>query len=378
MLLSCLAILICLAPIHGYASVLDGIVLSGQGPVLDAEVHAYADYSSLVARQNGLVSTPGEKPGQYRLELPPGKYFLAASGKQDGVELFSFHGVNPVTITADYQWLPFFALPFSPPTCNAGPTSISGLVTFKGKPVNMGTVSAYSTEDTGFRGMGVLTNTLDIAGRFLFHLDPGKYVVIARKRFAETNMGPLQKGDLFCYHPANPIELPPSRSCELEIACYPRDDLDAFLDNPAADPRGRRRTERRDASLWDTVMYESSLSSSAEGVRATLTGTVTDIAGKLRAGLFVQAYPAKNQPLFQMHIIRAITRHMAQTDEKGRYRIDLQPGEYYLVARQRVGEAPERLEYYGLYEGTFNHSINIIPGKVQTEADIVVERIMGE
>ena len=77
--------------------------------------------------------------------------------------------------------------------------------------------------------MGLLSNTLNDEGTFWFDLEQGSYVVIARKRFNATNMGPLRKGDLFCYAEPNPVQVTPSTSCDISISCYPRDDLDAFL-----------------------------------------------------------------------------------------------------------------------------------------------------
>jgi hypothetical protein len=51
-------------------------------------------------------------------------------------------------------------------------------------------------------------------------------------------------------------------------------------------------------------------------------------------------------------------------------------GIYYLQARQKIGEAPDRLEYYGLYEGNQNHAIRINPGETRSNINIPVTRIM--
>jgi hypothetical protein len=51
-------------------------------------------------------------------------------------------------------------------------------------------------------------------------------------------------------------------------------------------------------------------------------------------------------------------------------------GLYYLQARRNIGAAPDRLEYYGLYEGNQNHSIRINPGETRSNLNILVTRIM--
>jgi hypothetical protein len=106
-------------------------------------------------------------------------------------------------------------------------------------------------------------------------------------------------------------------------------------------------------------------------------GTITDLSGKPMEGLYVTAYPADQFPLFQMYVIRLITKYMAQTDESGQYQLNLEAGgTYYLVAREKIGEAPDHLEFYGLYEGNPNHSITVGPDMDTSKVDIVVERIM--
>ena len=108
-----------------------------------------------------------------------------------------------------------------------------------------------------------------------------------------------------------------------------------------------------------------------------VSGTVSDISGQPAGGLYVKAYPAEQFPLFQMFVIRLITGYIAKTDESGSYTLDLEAGKtYYLVAREKIGEAPDNPELYGLYEGNANHSITVGPDFDTSQVDIVVERIM--
>jgi hypothetical protein len=240
-------------------------------------------------------------------------------------------------------------------------------------------ISVYPLSDSTFRGMGLLSNTLDESGRFWFDLEAGQYVLVARKRLGTGSMGPLRKGDLFCFPAANPVRVIASHAAELAINCYPRNDIDTFLANNRHDPRGRREEKRRTASLQDMQIEDASRKQQEVLLRdgVALQGTVRDVSGRPQPGLYVSAYPAEQFPLFQMFVIRLITDHITKTDANGRYRLLLEKGSsYYLVAREKIGEAPDHPERYGLYEGSANHSITVGPGKDLSQVDITVEQIM--
>lgn len=366
-------------PTCSRATTVEGIVLTGVGPLANAQIQAFPDIGSLLNGRDGFVSrTNKDKPGQFTLDIPAGAYFFIAHGSQDDQDFFSYHGLNPITISDEYLWLPFFAVQSKPASCEEGPPGISGRVTSRGTPLDRGNVSVYSLQEGGdFRGMGLLTNSLSPGGRFRFDLEPGSYIIVARKRQENGALGPLKKGDLFCYPRANPIELADGQSCEIEVACYPRDDIDSFLGNSDSDPRGRREEIRRAASLREASIQNTTTGPSASKQRQTkLSGRVLDLEGAPRPGLFVSAYPAELFPLFQMFVIRQITQHMAQTGQDGRYQLWLPPGSYYLVAREKIGEAPDHLEYYGLYEGNTNHSVSVEGYSETGPVDILVEQIM--
>jgi hypothetical protein len=193
-------------------------------------------------------------------------------------------------------------------------------------------------------------------------------------------MGPLGKGDLFCYGEPNPVAVSPSTSCYLTISCYPRDDLDAFLESRETDPRGRRENTRRTSSLWETEIEDASkLRQQMLNRPVLVNGVVRNISGKPAPDLYVTAYEAATFPLFQMFVIRLMTDHMTKTDDNGFYTLELEAGTpYYLVAREKIGEPPNYNELYGLYEGNPNHSIMVEPGIDTSSVDIIVERIMPE
>lgn len=360
------------------AGTVEGVVFSETGPVKAAVVYAYLNNEDLAGGREFRKSEAGERDGQYSLELPPGSYFLVARANLAGKRLFSYHGVNPISVGDDYRWLPFLLVEENPVSCRETPglSRITGLVTYKGEPLSGGVVSVYPWQDGKFRGMGLLTNTLDEKGRFSFGLEPGSYAVIARKKQDIQGIGPVRQGDMFCYPSTNPITVARGMTCAIDISCYPRDDLDLFLADDSTNPQGRRHESRRQASLHDLKPAEAA--QPPLETPASLSGRVTGPDGSPRPGLVVTAYPARGLELFQMHVVRLITGNMAHTDSDGGYRIELKDADnkYYLVARERVGEAPDRSEYYGLYEGTFNHSLTIDRGAERTGVNLLVDRIM--
>lgn len=356
----------------------EGVVLSRKGPVVDSKVTAYPDYASLRNQVNGVLSTPGEKPGQYRLELPEGKHYLVATGiGEDGALLFGYHGLNPIFIADQYQWVPILVQPENTSRCEEGFQGVGGQVLYKGQPVANSSISVYALTDEPFRGMGVLTNTAYEDGTFWFDLDPGEYVVIARKREGGGAIGPIRKGDLLCYYSNNPIQVFPGQACEIDLSCHPRDDIDAFFAQDADDPRGKKETKRRSASLKEADETDSTRQLTDEGKKpAVISGRVTDLSGLPLSDLYISAYPAGEVELFQMYVLRLRTEHMTRTDKNGFFRLEVVNGTYYLVARDKVGDAPLAGEYYGIYEGNPNHSITLKPGEIKTGVHIIAETIM--
>lgn len=372
-----LCLLLLQSPPAIHAGTVEGIVLSAAGPIADSTVFAYPDFAALAADRDAVPSEPGDKPGQFKLTLPPGRYFIVARGHENATAMYSYHGLNPILIGDEYRWLPFFAVPAEPADCSEGAPGISGVAQYRGQPLSSGTASIYSLEDDRFRGMGLLTNTLDDHGNFRFEVEPGTYVVIARQRQDAGSLGPLRPGDLFCFPAANPVTVETATNCRLTANCYPRDDLEEFLSTTTADPRGPREPRRRTASLRDTGMDDmNSQGVDAAAATSLVRGRVLDTGSRPRPSLFVAAYPASDLPLFQMHIIRLITTNMTRSDEDGRFSLSLPPGAYYLVAREKIGEAPDHGEYYGLYEGNSNHSIIVEPDRELAGIDIVVGQIM--
>lgn len=367
----------CLTAFTAQALELEGVVLSESGPVVNSTVTAYPDFTSLSKKENGFTSRPGEKPGQYKLTLPTGKYYLVAEGADQTGEYYGYHGLNPLMLQDEYHWIPLMVLPRNKAECGPGYQGLGGYVSYKGTPAADSSISVYHLNDEPYRGMGILTNTVPDDGSFWFDLDPGSYILFARKRGAGRTTGPIEKGDLICYFSGNPIEVRPAETCLVDISCYPRDDVDAFLAKGADDPRGRKEEKRRSASLREVDETEvARLIPKGPKQQAVISGYVTRPDNTPLANLFISAYPITGAPLFQMYALRLETEYMTRTDEKGFYRLELGSGAYYLVAREKVGEAPLSGEYYGIYEGTPNHSIDLNPNEMKTGVNIVADSIM--
>ncbi|MBI5410098.1 MAG: right-handed parallel beta-helix repeat-containing protein [Nitrospirae bacterium] len=365
------------------SAVIEGIVLSEDGPLEDSTVHAYSKFRDIKNGSPEHVSGPGDKKGLYKMNLPSGTYYLTASGRRDGKNFFSYHGANPIRIEGHDLWVPIMAVPETTAVINESLSAkLTGKVTFKGAPVKGAQVSIYplpgltpnselQTPNSNFRGMGFLTSTTDENGTFVMSPEAGEYVIIARNRNSHKGMRPLEKGDLFCYFAGNPVATADSKETRIEIPCYPKDDLKAFL-NEKAYPMILVKK-----SGGDSVRFrENKLEQTADVLK--IQGRVTALPGGPAKGLYVMAYGGKPADMFQMHYVRTMPDYMVRTDDNGHYSIETSgKGTYYIVARELIGEAPVKGEYYGLYEGNANHFVTVDENSLK-DVNIVVSRVMWE
>ena len=228
-----LAVLVMLGmlPRCATAALVEGVVLTKSGPLVGGNVKAYQTLRETWGGTPLATSTPGTKPGFYRLELPPGKFYLVAGGTGNGTAYSSFHGGNPVTVDTKDLWFSFMLTPVTSPVVKAAErTRLTGIVTFRGKPVANAQVSLYLPANGTFKGMGLMTSTTAEDGSFFFNMLPGEYLVVARKRLSNKGGMPLRKGDLFCYVAGNPVMAKENVDTSIEIPCYPVNDVKSFLD----------------------------------------------------------------------------------------------------------------------------------------------------
>ncbi len=316
-------------------------------------------------------SAAGEKKGFYRLELPSGEYFMAASGKLDEKEFYSFHGANPIKVEDKNLWVPFMAVPIEKAALKDSPSArLTGRTTFRGRPVENAQISIYPPTDLTFRGMGFLTSSTDENGVFRFDPEPGEYVVIARKRKDFSGIRPLRKNDLFCYYPGNPVSVLPLKETEVEIPCYPKDDLESFLDEKVYPSILVKKSGNDSVRLRESLLKE-------DVTILTMRGRVTDLKGNPMKDLYVMAYKGTSSHMFKMLYLRTMPEYLVKTDEDGFYTIHArEEGTYYMVARELIGEAPAKGENYGLYEGNANHSVAIEKNSIDN-VNVIVSQVMA-
>ena len=223
-----------LHPVLSYSATIEGVVLYDKGLLDTSQVSAYKKYSDIINAAPAYTSSPGDKPGYYKLQLPAGIYYITASGKLNNREFFSYHGANPFRIEEGKLWLPFMTTPKTPASAkDSASAGIYGMVKFNGKPVDDAQVTLYSPDNTFFKGRGLLSSATGPDGTFRFAPEPGEYVIVARKRTAFKGTGPLSKGDLFCYFAGNPVRAAVMKETVIELECYPKGDLKGFLKEEA-------------------------------------------------------------------------------------------------------------------------------------------------
>jgi hypothetical protein len=365
-------LLIPFCPSQLFSADIEGIILSSSGPVENANVYAYKKFQDLKEGIQSYKSEAGEKKGFYRLALPPGRYYLTASGSVDGKDYFSFHGANPVNIGEKKLWVPFMVLPEKKEIITGSASAkLTGKVTFSGNPVKNAHVSIYSPMDPAFRGMGYFTNTTDDRGFFRFNPEPGEYIVIARKRKNFRGIRPLKKGDLFCYPSANPVSVDQNSETFIEVPCYPKDDLKAFLDEEVYPAILVKKSGENSIRFRENIIDKKNYT-------FKIKGKAVDRHGKPVKDLYVMAYKGKPSKMFKMLYVRTMPEYMVMSDADGHFMIDaVEEGTYYMVARELIGDAPSKGEYYGLYEGNTDHAVVLTAGS-NKDVNIVVSRVMAE
>ncbi|MCP4675768.1 MAG: hypothetical protein GY854_09735 [Deltaproteobacteria bacterium] len=351
------------------AAEIEGIVLSENGPIQGGTVYAYRAFDELIADKPVFVSEPGNKPGFFEMQLPDDRYYFMARGTVDGKNVFSYHGANPINVDDSTLWLPFMAVPTGNEVVHKSSRSrLRGVVTFKGSPVSDARVSIYLPSDDPFKGLGVLTAGTDTSGSFELALEAGDYVAIARKRFDGQGMRPLKKGDLFCFFPGAILTIHEARMTEIEIPCYPKENLRAFLNDSAL--QLVKRTNADAVRLREKPRMRAQVSE--------IHGKVTDLFGDPVGDALVMAYKETTRRRFQMYMVRDKPTHMARTGVDGSFRLPVdERGWYTLVARERAGGAPGKGELFGLYEGNVSHAVFVESPNVE-DINIFVGRVMSD
>ncbi len=328
------------------APALSGRVTFRGAPVAGAVVTLYDRYGSADSR--AIAAARCGDDGGFRIDVPPGTYFIAAEGAFEGTAVFAFSGRNPVRIESGERWLGMKTVPKEEAASSPGPPErgavVEGAVLSGGVPVEGATVIVYASADSQFKGMGIaMSPPTGADGTFAIeNLPESSYFLVARRRAGGEMTGPLEKGDLYGYYSGNPVYA-----------------------------RGGRVTRVR----IETVEKEKPLSYAevTAGTETVLRGRVVDRSGAPQAGVYAFVYDDRvfgHQRPFG---------HSGRTGPDGTFAIYLdRPGTFYLGARENFGNSPRPGERFGFYEGTPDHAIEAVPGRTADGLVIVVDRILPE
>ncbi len=321
-----------------------------------ARIYAYKDFADVLACRPFSVSAPTADDGTYRMDLPPGTYYLVAkkrSGAGDGPleagDYHCFHGSNPISAAPGaYTHVGFSMLRDDHPAhytdgSDPGSGTLTGVVTYMGKPLAGVYVTLYLDAKADFKGQGYSSSPpTGKSGKFRVDLLPeSDYFVIARKRATGANAGPLTDGDYFGYYVGNPVTVKAGKTADISLEVISK-----------AGEIGK------DDSLFRNTGTQ-------------IRGRITDKDGHVVKGAYAFAYKEKvmahKRPAF-------ISR---QVDDKGGYVINVaEGGTYYIGARSAYGDSPGIGEWYGRYDATPDHHVDVKSNGHADGIDITVEKIL--
>lgn len=297
-------------------------------------VRAYRSIPDIAAGKAVAEAAPVGLDGTYKLELPPGSYYLAArdgSGPLRPGNYFCYYSGAPVQVVEGGYRNVGFNLVRIPQEAAAekGPRSgLRGEISFQDAPLERAYLYVYQDADKGFKGPGYLIQPVE-KGTFRLSLPPGKYWLLARKRLRGGQFGPIETGDYFNYYPGNPVTVAAGEVREVKIETITR--LSMLEDDPNAPFVGVR-------------------------------GRIVDAAGKPVARLHVFAYR-------QAAMTGTPEFFSAPTGADGKFDLALpEGGPFYLLARQEFGGPAGEQELYGRH----GDPVRIDPRKKPQEVTIRV------
>lgn len=335
----CLTIVMLMLPGIALAASIQGKATINAGSVAGVEVMAYPAETLSFDVSSSHISAATEVDGLFNLELPGGQYYLFAKGKN----LTAYYGRNPITVPeAGLENVNLLMTPDNLPAPSEKSdlgTGIVGRVSLDGQPVQNAIVTVYTDLSSQLKGMGLgMAAPTDQQGYFEVPLPAGNYYLVVRVRKNGQMAGPLKAGDLFGYLPGNPLSLEEGTPLRVHIP---------LIEVP-------EKVDRHAASLFGNTL---------------VAGQILDQSGKPVAGVQVLLYndPVMlNRPLYVSQ----------KTKADGTYQLSFpKGGHYYLAARSELGGTPAPGEFYGRYQGTPDHSVNIETGKTLENVEIVVDEV---
>lgn len=218
----------------------------------------------------------------------------------------------------------------------AGP-GVEGLAALRGDFVTGVVVLAFTEPGPGPKAVPLaVSGGTDESGRYRLALKPGSYYLVAVKTAGAPWPFPGRKGDLFCYYLGNPIVVEAGKMTRVGFNMVRIGETPVPLAGEGAGVAGQVLFE--DKPLGRAYLH------------------VYGDAGTNFRGMGLATVPA---------------------GEDGRFRIKLPPGNYYVLARKRLGGGmygpPGKDDYIGYYPG---NPVTVRPGAfltVQLEATTRVD-----
>lgn len=328
-----------------------GKVVYQTKPVEGASVYAYKEPSALFAKipDGGPVMTGPD--GTFEMELPKGRYYVAARKKGPGIleilepgDYYSFYGGNPVEVEVARPAEVILSLVEKPPVQpdtpvdseKGGRGGLGGVVTLDGEPIDGAVINVYLDPNEGFRGMGYyMSPPTGVDGRFRLKMEEGTYYVVARKRLSGNVAGPLQEGDYFGYLDTNPYV---ARKGVLAHVTIPM------------------------------VKKTSDVSAGGHG-KTLVRGVVRDVEGNPVPNAYACLYKEPemlNRPAYVSK----------PTGPDGAFSVEAPVGgRYYLGARDTIGGPVEPGQLWGRYNGSEDHSVKVDTGGTVEGLTVTVEKV---
>ncbi len=329
---------------------LEGTLLFRDAPLAGAEVEIYLK-GEKDRSTNPFAGTVTDEAGRFRVELPPGRYFLIGKMRQESVSgsrmLMAECPANPLEVTAGMRKVPPFSLREMGRDGALVPdpgTGVRGRVTRQGAPVAGAFIYVYTEGGAGLMGpsYGEAVQA-DERGEFQIDLPAGRYFLAARKRSDGARMGEPSVGDLNGVYPGNPVTL--ARG-EMSL-------LGAF---PLAPVEAQERQARLDAGRFAPT-------------GTAFTGEAVDADGRPVAGVYVFAY-------LDSRMVGKPSFISVPTGSDGRFSLHLADGgTYYVGARSTFGGPLEPGEWVGTYDGRPDHRAEVPRGEVRSLGPIVVREV---
>lgn len=330
---------------------LEGTLHFQERPLAGAQVEVYLksekDRSTLP-----FTTAATDDEGRYRIDLPPGRYFLIGKKKEQrpggGVRMLMAESpANPLEVGETVRRVPPFSLREMGRDGSLVPdpgTGVAGRVTAGGEPLAGVFVYVYTESASGLMGPSY-GEAVQVAedGTFRIALPAGSYHLAARLRADGSRMGEPQAGDLNGAYAGNPVRVPRGEVLQL-------DDLELR----AVD------AEERQARLRQGKF---------QATDTAFSGTVVDQDGRPIPGVYVFAY-------LDSRMVGKPTYISAPTEASGAFTLYLgDGGTYFVGARSAFGGPLEPGEWVGTFDKRADHGVEVAAGSERDLGEIVVREV---